>query len=114
QALIPAATANQLRGLFENAQEKANRVQENLGNLLGNPDSNPTSATLQAKQYAWMQRSYQEVYNEAREPRSLLNAVETAVQRLERNPHEQIDFQQLLAQGYSQGQQSIARPGYSS
>jgi hypothetical protein len=58
-----------------------------------------------------MQRSYQEVYNEAQEPRSLLNAVETAVQRLERNPQEQIDFQRLLAQGYSQGQQGIARPG---
>ncbi len=112
QALIPAATANQLRGLFENAREKTNRVQENLGNLLGNPDTNPNSATLQPKQYAWMQRSYQEVYNEGREPRYLLNAVETAVQRLERNPHDQIEFQQLVAQGYSQGR--IARPGYSS
>ncbi len=114
QALIPPATASQLRGLFESAQEKASRAQEDLGNLLSNPDTNPNNMMLQSQHYAWMQRSYQEVDNEGQEPRYLLNVVETAVQRLERNPQEQIDFQQLLAQGSSQGQQGIARPGSSS
>src|SRR2546430_8969329 len=36
-ALIPEVTATQLHGLFEAAKEKASRVQERLGNLLGNP-----------------------------------------------------------------------------
>ncbi len=97
QALIPEVTANQLRSLFENAKQKASRVQENLGNLLGNPATNPGSETLPLEQYAQMQRNYQEVYNEAQEPVYLLNAVENAVQRLERNPQEPINFQQLLA-----------------
>ncbi len=61
-----------------------------------------------------MQYDYQEVYNEAQEPQYLLNAAETAVQRLERNPHEQIDFQQLTTQGLPQGYRPISRPGYSS
>ena len=113
-ALIPGVTATQLRGLFEAAKEKASRVQERLGNLLGNPDTNPGGRTLQVEQYAQMQRGYQEVYNEAQEPWYLLRAVETAVQRLERNPQEQIDFQQLTAQGLPQGQHYISPPGYSS
>ncbi len=113
-ALIPAATATQLSGLFESAKEKVSRVQESLGNLLGNPDTNPGIKTLQLEQYAQVQRDYQEVYNEAQEAQYLLNAVETAVQRLERNPQEQIDFQQLTPQGLPQGQWRISRPGYSS
>ncbi len=113
-ALMPEFTASQLRGLFEIAKEKASRVQESLGNLLSNPDTNPGSKTLPLEQYAQMQRGYQEVYNEAQEPHYLLNVVETAVQRLERNPQEQIDFQQLRTQGLPQGHQPISRPGYSS
>ncbi len=113
-ALMPEFTATQLRGLFETAKEKASRVQERLGNLLSNPDTNPSSKTLPLEQYAQMQRNYQEVYNEAQEPQYLLNAVETAVQRLERNPQEQIDFQQLITQGLPQGHRYISRPGYSS
>ncbi len=113
-ALIPQGTAMQLRGLFETAEEKARRVQERLGNLLGNPDTNPSSKTFQPTQYAQMQGAYQEVYNEAQEPEYLLHAVQTAVQRLESNPQEQIDFQQLTTQSLAQGQQGISRPGYSS
>jgi len=113
-ALIPEVAATQLSRLFEAAQEKASRVQERLGNLLGNPATNPNSKTLQLEHYAQMQRDYQEVYNEAQEPQYLLNAAETAVQRLERNPHEQIDFQQLTTQGLPQGYRPISRSGYSS
>ena len=101
-ALIPAVTATQLRGLFETA------------NLLSNPDTNPNSKTLQPAYYAQMQRLYQEVYNEAQEPQYLLHAVETAVQRLERNPQEQIDFHQLTTPGLQQEHPRISRPGYSS
>jgi hypothetical protein len=111
-ALIPQGTATQLRGLFESAEGKVSRVQERLGNLLGNPDTNPGTQTFQPAQYAQMQGAYQQVYNEAQEPEYLLHAVQTAVQRLESNPQEQIDFQQLTMQ--SQGQRSISRPGYSS
>ncbi|HEX6553293.1 MAG TPA: TPM domain-containing protein [Ktedonobacteraceae bacterium] len=113
-ALIPAVTATQLRGLFETAKEKASTVQERLGNLLSNPDTNPNSKTLQPEYYVQMQRLYQEVYNEAQEPQYLLHAVETAVQRLERNPQEQIDFHQLTAPGLHQEHPRISRPGYSS
>ena len=113
-ALIPQGTAMQLRGLFETAEEKARRVQERLGNLLGNPDTNPSSKTFQPTQYAQMQGAYQEVYNEAQEPQYLLHAVQTAVQRLESNPQEQIDFQQLTTQSLAQGQRDISPPGYSS
>ncbi len=113
-ALIPGGTATQLSGLFETAKEKASRVQERLGNLLGNPDTNPGSKTFQLEHYGQMQRDYQEVYNEAQEPHYLLYTVETVVQRLERNPQEQIDFQQLLTQGLPQGPRPISRPGYSS
>jgi len=113
-ALIPQGTAMQLRGLFETAEEKARRVQERLGNLLGNPDTNPSSKTFQPTQYAQMQGAYQEVYNEARESQYLLHAVQTAVQRLESNPQAQIDFQQLTTQSFAQGQRGISRPGYSS
>ena len=113
-ALIPAVTATQLRGLFETAKEKASTVQERLGNLLSNPDTNPDSKTLQPAYYAQMQRLYQEIYNEAQEPQYLLHAVETAVQRLERNPQEQIDFHQLTTPGLQQEHPRISRPGYSS
>ena len=113
-ALIPQSTATQLHGLFETAKEKASRLQEGLGNLLGNPDTNPSSKTFQLEQYAQMQRDYQEVYNAAQEPQHLLHAVETAVQMLERNPQEQINFQQLLAQGLPRGPRPISRPGYPS
>jgi hypothetical protein len=112
-ALTPEVTATQLSGLFETAKEKASSVQESLGNLLSNPDTNPGSKTLQPEHYAQMQRDYQAVHNEAQESQYLLNAVETAVQRLERNPQEQIDFQQLTMQGFPQHQR-ISRPGYSS
>jgi hypothetical protein len=113
-ALVPQGTAMQLRGLFETAEGKTRSVQERLGNLLGNPDTNPSSKTFQPTQYAQMQGAYQEVYNEAQEPQYLLHAVQTAVQRLESNPREQIDFQQLTAQGLAQGQWGISPPGYSS
>jgi hypothetical protein len=113
-ALIPKVTATQLSGLFETAKEKASRVQEHLGNLLGNPDTNPSSKTLHLEQYAQVQRDYQEVYNAAQEPQYLLHAVETAVQRLERNPQEQINFHQLTTQGLPQGHRPISQPGYSS
>src|SRR5207237_9174173 len=101
-ALIPGVTATQLRGLFEAAKEKASRVQERLGNLLGNPDTNPNSKTLRLEHYAQMQHDYQEVYNEAQEPLYLMHEAETAVQRLERNAHEQIDFTQTTTHGLPQ------------
>ncbi|HYU73257.1 MAG TPA: TPM domain-containing protein [Ktedonobacteraceae bacterium] len=113
-ALIPQGTAMQLRGLFETAEGKARGVQERLGNLLGNPDTNPGSKTFQPAQYAQMQGAYQQVYYEAQEPLYLLHAVQTAVQRLESNPQEQIDFQQLATQSFAQGQRSISQPGYPS
>ena len=113
-ALIPQGTATQLRGLFDTAQGKARGVQERLGNLLGNPDTNPGSKTFQPAQYAQMQGAYQQVYYEAQEPLYLLHAVQTAVQRLESNPQEQIDFQQLATQSLAQGQRGISQPGYPS
>ena len=113
-ALIPQGTAMQLRELFQTAEGKARGVQERLGNLLGNPDTNPGSKTFQPAQYAQMQGAYQQVYYEAQEPLYLLHALQTAVQRLESNPQEQIDFQQLTTQSLAQGQQGISRPGYSS
>ena len=113
-ALIPAVTATQLRALFETARAKASIVQERLGNLLSNPDTNPNSKALQLQYYAQMQHLYQEVYNEVQEPQYLLHAVETAVQRLESNPQEQIDFHQLTMPEFSQGHQNIPRPRYSS
>src|SRR5436305_929205 len=113
-ALIPEVTATQLHGLFEAAKEKASRVQERLGNLLGNPDTDPNSKTLGLEHYQQMQRDYQEVYNEAQDPQYLLHAAETAVQRLERNPQEQIDFRQLTTQGFPQEYRRISQPGYSS
>jgi uncharacterized membrane protein YgcG len=109
-ALIPPATANQLQGAFANVQEEANRVQEHLGNLLGNPDSNPNTATLRPEQYGQMQRNYQMIYNEAQGPLQLLHGIETTVQQLERNPQEPVNFRQLMAQG----PQRISPPGYSS
>ncbi len=113
-ALIPQGTAMQLRELFETAQGKARGVQERLGNLLGNPDTNPGTKTFQPAQYAQMQAAYQQVYYEAQEPLYLLHAVQTAVQMLESNPQEQIDFQELARQSLAQGQRSISQPGYSS
>ncbi len=113
-ALIPQGTAMQLRELFQTAEGKARGVQEHLGNLLGNPDTNPGSKTFQPAQYAQMQGAYQQVYYEAQEPLYLLHAVQTAVQRLESNPQEQIDFQQLATQSLAQGQRGISQPGYPS
>jgi hypothetical protein len=113
-ALIPQGTAMQLRGLFETAEGKARGVQERLGNLLGNPDTNPGTKTFQTAQYAQMQGAYQQVNYEAQEPLYLLHAVQTAVQMLESNPQEQIDFQELTRQSFAQGQQSISQPGYPS
>ncbi len=113
-ALTPQITATQLSGLFETTKEKVGRVQERLGSLLGNPDTNPSRKTFQLEHYAQMQHAYQEVYSEAQEPQYLLHAVETAVQRLERNPQEQIDFQQLTTQGLPRGYGRISRPGSSS
>jgi len=113
-ALIPQGTAMQLRELFQTAEGKARGVQERLGNLLGNPDTNPGTKTFQPAQYAQMQGAYQQVYYEAQEPLYLLHAVQTAVQRLESNPQEQIDFQQLATQSFAQGQRSISQPGYPS
>jgi TPM domain len=109
-ALTPQITVTQLSRLFETAKEKASRVQERLGNLLGNPDTNPSGKTFPLEHYAQLQHAYQEVYNEAQEPQYLLRAVETAVQRLERNPQEQIDFRQLTTQGLAQGYGRISRP----
>jgi hypothetical protein len=109
-ALVPPATANQLQGAFASAQDEANRVQEHLGNLLGNPDSNPDTAGLRPEQYGQMQRNYQMIYNEGQEPLQLLHGVETAVQQLERNPQEPINFQRLMARN----SQRISPPGYSS
>jgi len=111
-ALIPAATATQLRGLFETAKEKEGRVQERLGNLLSNPDTNLRSKASQVEYYRQMQGNYQEVYNEAQEPQYLLQVVENAVERLEKNPQEQIDFRQLTAPGFPRG--GISWPGYPS
>jgi CTP:molybdopterin cytidylyltransferase MocA len=113
-ALTPQITATHLSALFETAKEKASVPQERLGNLLSNPDANPSSKILQVEHYAQMQRAYQEVYSQAQEAHSLLQVVETAVQRLERNPQEQIDFQQLTMQSLSQGHQRISRPDFSS
>ncbi len=113
-ALTPQITATQLSRLFETAKEKASRVQERLGSLLGNPDTNPSTKTLPLEHYAQLQHAYQQVYNEAQEPEYLLHAVETAVQRLERNPQEQLDFRQLTTQGLPQGHGRISRPNSSS
>jgi CTP:molybdopterin cytidylyltransferase MocA len=113
-ALTPQITATQLSRLFETAKEKASGVQERLGNLLGNPDTNPSGKAFPLDHYAQLQHAYQEVYSEAQEPQYLLHAVEAAVQRLERNPQEQLDFQQLTAQGLPQGHGRIWRPGSSS
>src|SRR5947209_93680 len=113
-ALIPQGTAMQLRELFQTAEGKARGAQERLVNLLGNPDTNPGSKTFQPAQYAQMQGAYQQAYYEAQEPLYLLHAVQTAVQMLESNPQQQIDFQQLTRQSFAQGQQSISQPGYPS
>jgi hypothetical protein len=113
-ALTPQSTATQLSALFETAKEKASVPQERLGNLLSNPDTNPGNKTLQIEHYAQIQRAYQEVYSQAQEANYLLHAVETAVQSLERNPQEHIDFQQLTMQALSLGHQHFSRPGFSS
>jgi hypothetical protein len=112
-ALTPQITATQLSALFETAKEKASNPQERLGNLLGNPDTNPSGKTFRLEHYAQMQRAYQEVYSLAQEPMYLLHAIETAVQRLEKNPQEEIDFQQLTMHGLSQGNRRISQPGSS-
>lgn len=113
QALTPQNTAAQLNALFETAKERASVPQERLGNLLGNPEADPNNKTFPIERYARMQRAYQEVYGQEQEVHSLLYVLETAVQRLERNPQEHIDFQQLTTQALSQGQQRISRQGFS-
>jgi hypothetical protein len=112
-ALTPQSTSTQLSTIFENAKEKARIPQERLGSLLGNPEADPSARTSRLEHYAQLQRAYQEVYNQAQEPLSALHAVETAVQRLESNPQEQIDFHQLAMQGLFQGNR-ISQPGSSS
>jgi len=111
-ALLPANTATQLRSLFETANEKESRVEERLGNLLSSPDTNLAGKTAEVERYQQMQRDYQQVYSEAQEPQYLLQGVETAVDRLEKNPQEQLDFRQLLASGSPQ--RGISQPGYPS
>jgi hypothetical protein len=113
-ALTPQSTATQLSAVFETAKEKARIPQERLGSLLANPDANPSAKTSRLENYAQLQRAYQEVYNQAQEPMSALHAVETAVQRLESNPQEQIDFHQLTMQGLFQGNPRLSQPGSSS
>src|SRR6266567_3600969 len=88
--------------------------QEPFLHLGSNFSGKMTAADFQQTQYAQMQGAYQEVYNEAQEPQYLLHAVQTAVQRLESNPQEQIDFQQLTTQSLAQGQRGISQPGYPS
>jgi hypothetical protein len=113
-ALTPQATATQLSAVFGNVKEQARIPQERLGNLLSNPEANPNTRTSQIEHYAQLQRAYQEVYSEAQESMSTLHAVETAVQRLEGNPQEHIDFHQLTLQGSFQHNRRIAQPGSSS
>jgi uncharacterized membrane protein YgcG len=95
-ALVPATTAAQLNNLFQAAKERTGIVQERLGNLLSNPDTNPNSNALPPERYQQIQAAYQAMYNEAQEPQYLLQELENAVQRLERNPQEPINFQQLV------------------
>ena len=109
--LLPPNTATQLHNLFETSKEKQSRAEEHLGNLLSNPATNLTGKVAQADQYAQAQRAYQQLYNEAQEPQYLLQGVGTAVDRLERNPQEPIDFRQLLASGSAQ--RGISQPEYS-
>ncbi len=94
-ALVPTTTANSLRSLFQTAQGQQSRIEEHLGNLLSslNAPSNPNAP--QVDYYKRMQLNYQQVYNEARGPQNLLQAVETAVTTLEQNPQAQINFRQL-------------------
>lgn len=110
-ALVPAQTAAQLNNLFQVAKEKTGIVQERLGNLLNNPDTNPNSNTLPPERYQQIQAAYQAMYNEAQEPQYLLQELENAVQRLERNPQEPVDFQRLAP---SAGQGTIPQLDYPS
>jgi len=95
QALVPVATANSLRSLFQTAQGQQGRIEEHLGNLLSSLDARPNGSSPQVDYYKRMQLNYQQVYNEARGPQNLLQGVETAVTTLEQNPQAQINFRQL-------------------
>ncbi len=94
-ALVPTTTANSLRALFQTAQGQQGRIEEHLGNLLSSLDARPNGNGPQIDYYKRMQLNYQQVYNEARAPQNLLQAVETAVTTLEQNPQAQINFRQL-------------------
>ncbi len=94
-ALVPTTTANSLRALFQTAQGQQGRIEEHLGNLLSSLDAQPSGNASQIDYYKRMQLNYQQVYNEARGPQNLLQAVETAVTTLEQNPQAQINFRQL-------------------
>ncbi len=111
-ALVPRSTATQLSGLLETANGETSRLQESLGNLLGNSSTNPDDKTLLTKaQYEPIIYAYRGIYTEAQEPEHLLSALEMAVQDLEQNPQAEIDFQRLTARN---GQWDIARnaPNY--
>ncbi|GAC1591003.1 MAG: hypothetical protein NVS4B1_36010 [Ktedonobacteraceae bacterium] len=109
-ALVPTATANSLRALFQTAQGQQSRIEEHLGNLLSRLDARPGGNASQVDYYKRMQLNYQQVYNEARGPQNLLQGVETAVTRLEQNPQAQIDFRQLTA--LSAPQEGIVPQGF--
>ncbi len=94
-ALVPTATANSLRSLFQTAQGQQSRTEEHLGNLLSSLNAPPNGSGPQVDYYRRMQLNYQQVYNEARGPQNLLQGVETAVTTLEQNPQAQINFRQL-------------------
>lgn len=96
-ALVPTATANSLRSLYQTAQGQQGRIEEHLGNLLSSLDAKPNGGGQQVDYYKRMQLNYQQVYNEARGPQNLFQALETAVTTLEHNPQEQINFRQLTA-----------------
>ncbi len=93
-ALVPTTTANSLRSLFQTAQGQQGRIEEHLGNLLSSLDAKPNGTGQQVDYYKRMQLNYQQVYNEARVPQNLFQALETAVTTLEQNPQAQINFRQ--------------------
>ncbi len=109
-ALVPTTTANSLRSLFQTAQGQQGRLEEHLGNLLSSLDARPAGTGPQIDYYKRMQLNYQQVYNEARRPQSLLQGVETAVTTLEQNQQAQINFRQLTMLNTSQ--EDVVEQGY--
>ena len=109
-ALVPTTTANSLRALFQTAQGQQGRIEEHLGNLLSSLDARPSGNGPQIDYYKRMQLNYQQVYNEARGPQNLLQAVETAVTTLEQNPQAQINFRQLTM--LNAPQEGIVQQGF--